>query len=179
MIVFCFHTLCRFSCCNVVKLSHLGYHKDYFEIEIVKSKTDQTKKGQNAFLVKSEGIYDPHMLLCLYLQIISQTGDDFFLFPPLYYSSDDRTWKVPMGKMLSYSAANQSFKKFAKKFGLDPTKFSLHSPRIGGTTSLFQNNVPKRIINKMGRWKSTKTKYIYGRDKNRYIVNQLLKQPKL
>ena len=175
MINFCFHTLCRFSCCSVVKTSNLKYYRNYFQVNIPKSKTDQEATGQETVLVKNEGKYDPHMLLCLYLQVVSPNGEDVHLFSPLKYDRECKVWTFD-DRSLSYSAAYSSFKKFMSKFGLDPKMFSLHSPRVGGTTNLFQNKVSKRIINKVGRWKSSRSKYIYGRDKHKYIVKHLLKR---
>ena len=63
-----------------------------------------------------------------------------------------------------------------KKFGFDPTRFGLHSQRIGGTTDMFQNKVSHRLIDIQGRWKSSKTKYRYARDKRLYLVKRLQKQ---
>ena len=154
----------------------MRYHPQYFEIVIPSSKTDQIGNGQETLLVKHEGMYDPHMLLCMYIQVLSPNGDDSYIFPPLKYDSSVKSWSYNNFKQMSYSAAYGAFKKFVSNFGLDPKTFSLHSPRVGGTTSLFQKNIPKRIIDKLGRWKSTRTKYIYGRDKKRYIAKQLMKK---
>lgn len=84
-------------------------------------------------------------------------------------------WRPKQSK-LSYSAAYNAFKKFLLKCGLDSKKFALHSPRIGGTITLFQNNIPKRIIDKQGRWKSRNTKYRYARDDKSYLISKLAKQ---
>jgi len=60
-----------------------------------------------------------------------------------------------------------------KTAGLDPVKFGLHSPRIGGATDAFCNNVPDYIIDIQGRWKCPTTKYRYLRvDENR-VLEQL------
>ncbi len=87
-------------------------------------------------------------------------------------------WR-PKACTLSYSAAYNAFKKLVEKFGLDPKKFALHSPRIGGTSTYFQNKIPKRLIDRQGRWKSRNTKYRYARDNKEYFVQQLLNQPAL
>ena len=177
IIVFCYHTLCRFSCVKVIKLSDLKFENDYFDINVVRSKTDQSGHGQNVLLPKLEGDCDPHLLMCLYLNSVHFNGEENYLFPPLKWDKLSKSWVNVNSKMLSYSAAYSSFKKFLIKFGLNHRRFALHSPRIGGTTNMFQNKVPKRIIDRVGRWKSSKSKYIYGRDKKMYLVNKLRKQP--
>lgn len=60
--------------------------------------------------------------------------------------------------------------------GIDPIKFGLHSPRIGGTTDAFFRNVPGYLIDMKGRWKNPLTKYRYLRsDEDRFV--QLFKPP--
>ena len=174
MIVFCHHTLCRFSCSNVLKIDDLLFHKDYFEVHIKFSKTDQAGNGQYSVLPYKKGRYNPHKLMCLYLQVLDcKSNEVLYLFPPLVWDTSLREWRPKVGAQLSYSAAYAAFKKLLVKFGLNPKFFALHSPRIGGTTSMFQNNVPKRLIDRQGRWKSRKTKYRYARDKVSYFVKQL------
>jgi len=57
--------------------------------------------------------------------------------------------------------------------GLDAKKFSLHSPRIGGATDAFNNNIPHCVIDKQGRWKSSDIKYLYLRQKEDALVEQI------
>ena len=84
MIVFCHHTLCRFSCSNVLKIDDLLFHKDYFEVHIKFSKTDQAGNGQYSVLPYKKGRYNPHKLMCLYLQVLDcKSNEVLYLFPPL------------------------------------------------------------------------------------------------
>ena len=64
---------------------------------------------------------------------------------------------------MSYSAAYKNFKEMLKSNGLDARRFALHSPRIGGATDAFRNNIPPHIIDAQGRWKSSGTKFCYLR----------------
>ena len=57
--------------------------------------------------------------------------------------------------------------------GLDPKRFSLHSPRIGGATDAFKNGVPSFVIDRQGRWKSSDTKYLYLRMKDDDLISNL------
>jgi len=47
--------------------------------------------------------------------------------------------------------------------GLDPSKFALHSPRIGGASEAFATGVPDHLIDTQGRWKSPASKFTYLR----------------
>lgn len=76
-------------------------------------------------------------------------------------------------KSVSYSAAYKAFKTMLKFAGLPVGKFSLHSPRAGGTTDAFANGLPAHVIDKQGRWKSTNTKFRYLRQKEREVVAHL------
>jgi site-specific recombinase XerD len=80
-----YSSFCRFSDLAVVKLSDIVFDLDYFKIVIQNFKTDQAGHGQEAYVLKSvDKIWDPHMLMCLYLQRLdSYNIDDLYVFPPL------------------------------------------------------------------------------------------------
>ena len=77
-------------------------------------------------------------------------------------------------KLLSYVAAYKAFKKLLKEVGLDPRKYALHSPRIGGTSDAFEAAVPLHAIEKQGHWKCLKTKYRYCRVTDSVTVSSFL-----
>ena len=68
-----------------------------------------------------------------------------------------------------------SFKVLLKKFRIPNNHFSLHSPRIGGTTDAFDAQVPGHIIDRRGRWKDPKTKYIYAQNSEQDLQEFILK----
>jgi hypothetical protein len=55
---------------------------------------------------------------------------------------------------LDYDTMHQFIRRSAKNQGLDPTKYSPHSLRIGGATALAAQQVPDSTIQTLGRWKS-------------------------
>ena len=67
-------------------------------------------------------------------------------------------------KTISYSAVYAQFKKLLLSCGINPQDFALHSPRVGGSTEAFLSKVPKRLIDRQGRWKNKKSKYRYARE---------------
>ena len=58
------------------------------------------------------------------------------------------------GSAFTYTQLNNSIKNLATVAGLDHTRFSGHSLRIGGATSLAILGYPAHIIQTLGRWKS-------------------------
>lgn len=64
--------------------------------------------------------------------------------------------------MLKYDRMNAAIKDIASKFKFDPSRFSMHSLRIGGASALAAAGAPTHYIQKMGRWKSLAfLRYIY------------------
>jgi len=57
--------------------------------------------------------------------------------------------------------------------GFDPSKYGLHSMRIGATTDAMYNGVPHHIIDKQARWKCPNSKFTYLRTKEKKFVNHL------
>ena len=58
------------------------------------------------------------------------------------------------GIKLSYSTYSSALKRVATSLGLDVSRVSTHSPRIGGATEMAAAGLPDHVIQGMGRWKS-------------------------
>ena len=164
--VFQHQTFCRFSDAEKIQLSDVFHDVDYFKITIRYSKTDQQGEGQFVYLPKSSSPYrNAHMLMCLYIEKMGFEGlassTDLYLFPPLKWDPSKSEYFVVPGKPVSYSQALTCFKNLLKFANLDYSKYGMHSPRRGGTTDAFVNNVPEFIIDVQGRWKSHQSKYRY------------------
>ena len=56
--------------------------------------------------------------------------------------------------MISYENMSAAIKAIASALGFDPSRFSMHSLRIGGASALAASGAPTYYIQKMGRWKS-------------------------
>jgi len=56
--------------------------------------------------------------------------------------------------MVSYENMSAAIKAIASALGFDPSRFSMHSLRIGGASALAASGAPTHYIQKMGRWKS-------------------------
>ena len=79
------------------------------------------------------------------------------------------------GSAFTYSQLNNSVKNLADAVGLDHTRFSGHSLRIGGATSLAILGYPAHVIQALGRWKSLSYQlYTRMTDETRRSVAQKL-----
>jgi hypothetical protein len=67
---------------------------------------------------------------------------------------DDAFLMYKQKDMISYDFFNAELRKIALKFGLDESRYSFHSLRIGGATTLAAAGKSDHCIKKMGRWKS-------------------------
>ncbi len=56
---------------------------------------------------------------------------------------------------MCYDFVNKAIKRLAQSFNLDPSRFSTHSLRIGGATTLAAAGCQDSIIKLSGRWKSS------------------------
>lgn len=68
--------------------------------------------------------------------------------------NDDAFLMHNQKNMISYDFFNAELRKIAIQFGLDPSRYSFHSIRIGGATTLAAAGKSDHYIKKMGRWKS-------------------------
>ena len=181
MLIFCHRTLCRFSCAKEIKLSDIKFSNSFLEFNIKFSKTDQEGLTQTVLLPYVSGKRNPFLSVCLYINVLCcniSDPSDVYLFPPFAWNATTSSWDPKINCKVSYSAAYQSFKKFMLKFGFDPSKFGLHSGRIGGTLDMFENEIPPSIIDKQGRWRNETTKFRYFRNKKRSLAKYLQKVPK-
>lgn len=62
---------------------------------------------------------------------------------------------------MSYSRADELVKKELKNEGLDPTLYSLHSLRSGDASSAAALEIPDRLFQRQGGWRSAQAKNNY------------------
>ena len=84
-------------------------------------------------------------------ELYDHAGSSAFLPDDPFFSL-----RSPSGvrQVLTYAVMRRAVKAEAMRLGVDPTKFSLHSLRIGGACALRAAGAPLSMILFMGRWKS-------------------------
>ena len=157
-----------------MKVQDLEFIKSCVKINVPKSKTDQIGLGQMIYLPEKDK-FCPIKLLCIYLfKFDLCEKSNAYLFSSLKWNKDSKIWYANCTSKLSYSAAYTGFKQILRKFDLDPKNFSLHSPRIGGTTDAFKANMPHHIIDRRGRWRNPGTKFLYSKDSEQNIIDAVI-----
>lgn len=66
----------------------------------------------------------------------------------------DPLFSLPKHRCITYYAFQKKLKHLISKIGMNPTNYSTHSLRRGGTTFSFKSNVPTVLIKAHGDWKS-------------------------
>lgn len=111
------------------------------KISIKKSKTDQTREGVSLYVGKTGNELCPVAALLPFLVIRNQKG-----FGPLFITKD--------GSYLTRSLLVKMVKETLSVAGVDCSRYSGHSFRIGAATTALAKGVPETTIKTLGRWKS-------------------------
>ncbi len=112
-------------------------------IYIAQSKTDQRRKGA---WVELHGNGSPSCPTSALFRYLDAWGQDL--------RPNDLLFQFKTGKKVNKATFIKMLRYVLKELNLDPLKFSGHSFRRGGATSLAAAGVPAHIIKAMGRWKS-------------------------
>lgn len=117
------------------------------------SKGDRYGKGVDIVLGSVEGWLCPVKFLRFMLKmrwdLARKKG-----FECLALSADAPLFMLSDGSILWRKHVTDCLKNCARKLDLDESRFTGHSFRIGGATSLARRGVPDHIIKMLGRWKS-------------------------
>jgi len=153
-----------------VRADHISVCDDYLVVFIPSSKTDVYRKGQHAFITKSNNFTCPYSLLIRYASAAGITlngSSNEFLFRNVIFRKSQKSYLLGT-RRLSYTRARELVKEALQSLGLDSSKYGLHSFRSGGATSLAKslakNPSKERLIKLQGRWKSDHAKNMYIED---------------
>jgi len=126
----------------------IPYERDtVYKITVPTTKNDVYRTGRFHFGSAHRPVDGVDICRELYAHAVSTTllpDDPFF---SMRTSGGSR-------QVLTYAVMRQAVKAAAIRLGVDPTKFSLHSLRIGGACALRAAGAPLSMILFMGRWKS-------------------------
>ena len=139
------------------------FSREMLKIQIVRSKTDQLRQGNEVLVARTNNSTCPVAMLERYMQCTSMYLDDQRpLFRPI--QSTKKGESLRDAGRISYSCLRDLFRKKLADLGFPPNEFGLHSLRAGGATAAANAKVPDRMFKRHGRWKSENAKDGYVKD---------------
>ena len=121
--------------------AHLCYSEDNSSIPTIKqSKTDPFRKGVNLFLGRTLVDLCPVESLLNYLVVRSSKDGPLFIFKD--------------GRPLTRQRLVTALREVLQVAGVDQSKYSGHSFRIGAATTAAARGMEDSVIKTLGRWNS-------------------------
>ena len=112
-----------------------------FAVTLKQSKTDPFRMGVTIFLGRTGNLLCPVAAVLAYLAIRPQSPGPLFIFSDGSYLTRDR--------LVAHLRAG------LQQAGVDASRFSGHSFRIGAATMAAQAGIEDAVIKMLGRWKSS------------------------
>ena len=108
------------------------------------SKTDPFREGSDIFLARTHDELCPVTAMLTWL--VKRNAKP---------AAEGPLFVLQSGAPLTCNSFVAHFKEALMAVHIDPTGFSRHSFRIGAATTASRQGLPKSIIKRLGRWKST------------------------
>ena len=121
---------------------HIALYERACILNLPAAKTDPFKQGQVVTIYSTGSASCPVRWIRYIFEHSRSKSADAPLFQDLH------------GSQLEYRDLQGAIKSACRLLRLDPTRFSSHSLRSGGATSLAMAGCPAHVIQKLGRWKS-------------------------
>ena len=163
MITLCFSGFLRYDEVSSIRCKDVNFKDHYFSVNILKSKTDQYRFGNEIVISKGQTHACPYLLLKKYFSLahINAVSEDF-LFRSIFRSKK-RCSLIYKNKPLSYTRARECIVSRLKEVCSD-MNIGLHSLRAGGATVAANSDVNERCWKRHGRWKTDSAKDGYVAD---------------
>jgi hypothetical protein len=128
------------------EVAHLRHLVSKVAFTFKTAKNDQDGSG-NRYAYSRQFTSDPNVAFDLVIDCFDWAVDARPAAEDAFLSYRGQ-WTLPYGYALA------RIKEIAKRRGLDPKRYKLHSLRVGGASTLAAAGKPDHFIQKMGRWKS-------------------------
>lgn len=163
MITLCFSGFLRYNEVSSIRCKDVIFKDHYFTVNILKSKTDQYRFGNEIVISKGQTHACPYFVLEKYFLLadINAVSEDF-LFRPIFRSKK-RCSLIHKNKPLSYTRARECIVSRLKEV-CSGMNIGLHSLRAGGATVAANSDVNERCWKRHGRWKTDSAKDGYVAD---------------
>ena len=138
----------------------IHFEGSYVALSLEKRKNDQFREGSWVFISSSEVQTCPVAVVKRFVaQGQHKAGSKLFR----RFQHTRNGWKLKQQGM-SYSRANELLKKKLKKEGLDSKQYRVHSLRSGGASAAAALDVPDRLFQRHGCWRSEAAKNNYFKE---------------
>ena len=147
-----------------IQVKHITFFNEYVDILIEQSKCDQLREGHIVKISKTGKTTCPVYWLNKYLDVTElRDKKEGFLICRLYATKKGHNVHFQTG--ITYETIRKCFLAHLEQlYPNDVKRFGLHSLRSGGASAAANNDVPERLIDKHGRWKSSRSKDRYIKD---------------
>ena len=162
LIVLGFSAFLRYDELRNLRCNDLDFHDSYFSVKIRKSKTDNSRHGNDLVIAKGQSVACPYAMLKRYLEVTAHnTTMNMHLFRPCFRSRNVCRL-IYKDKPLSYTRAREAILSRLKEVR-NGMNLGLHSLRSDGATLAANSGVNDRCWKRHGRWRSENSKdgYIY------------------
>jgi integrase len=176
LIVLAFSGFLRFNELVNLRLEDLNFLSTYMILNITSSKTDQLRKGHLVHIARTGSPCCPVSLLERYMAKAEfSIMDKGFVFRNFSYQKGS-VLPRDVDKKMTYTRVREIVKQKFIAIGLDTKSYTLHSLRSGGASAAARNNVPDRLFQRHGRWRtdSIKNSYLEESTDNLLMVSQNL-----
>ena len=144
-------------CCDV------QFWAGYMVMEVLSSKTDQLRQGDEVVVVRSGSATCPVVCLKRYCKLAGiDSASTERLFRAISHTRNGE--KLRNSGALSYSRVRELLLDKLQYLGYDRSLFGTHSFRAGGATIAANQGVPDRMFKRHGRWRSETAKDGYVKD---------------
>lgn len=170
MISLGFYGFLRWDDLKRITPEHLVFAPTHLSVHLEKRKNDQFREGTQVLIARAGGAPCPVAIVGKFVEKgRHEKGKTIWRrIQATRYGHELRS------ALMSYSRVSELFKKELVKEGLDAKDYGLHSLRSGGATTAAALNIPDRLLQRQGGWRSAKAK-------NNYILeskNSLLRVTK-
>jgi integrase len=175
MLVIAFFGFLRCEEMLQLRCNDVSFSVTHLELSLPKSKCDQLRQGDVVVIARLSK-FCPVEMMESYMKISGNLpSTNMFVFRRVVFSKGSKFLGV-RNLPLTYSNVREIVKAKALQLGLDPSKYSTHSLRAGGSTAAANAGIGDRLFQRHGRWASPASKdgYIQDTLKSRLSVTKAL-----
>lgn len=147
----------RWDDLSSLRVKDLLFADSHVAIFLEKRKNDQFREGSWVFVARCSTSPCPVSVVEKFIEMGKHSKEQK-LFCKI---QSCKKGQLLRNNPMTYSRANECIKEELKKQGLDGSQYGIHSLRSGGASSAAALQVPDRLFQRQGGWRSEKAKNNY------------------